>query len=77
MKLPAQDAAARGGTPEARFRVILPRHTAAPLRQVARRIVVALLVMAATVLIVYADRGGYHDNADGRVDIAERAGSQV
>ncbi|MDX3073313.1 potassium channel family protein [Streptomyces sp. MI02-7b] len=36
-----------------------------PLRQVAQRLVYALACLFATVAIVYADRGGYHDNAGG------------
>ncbi|MFJ4847682.1 MULTISPECIES: potassium channel family protein [unclassified Streptomyces] len=42
-------------------------HSAArsPLRQVATRLVYALACLFATVGIVYADRGGYHDNAGG------------
>ncbi|MEU1353023.1 potassium channel family protein [Streptomyces cinnamoneus] len=46
---------------------------AAPLRQVLRRLVMALLVLAATTLIVYADRSGYHDNADNSVDFLDAA----
>ncbi len=52
-------------------RVVLPRYRVAPIRQVGRRLLVALLVMVATVLIVYADRGGYHDNADSNVDFLD------
>ncbi|MFH8981289.1 potassium channel family protein [Streptomyces varsoviensis] len=81
MKLPAHDAAARqdpAQPPAAHhdpentgYRVQLPRQTLGPLRQVIRRLLLALLVMVATVLIVYADRGGYHDNADGEVDFLD------
>ncbi|MEU9980466.1 potassium channel family protein [Streptomyces sp. NPDC050856] len=50
-------------------RVKLPRQVLErPLRQVAKRVLMALLVLALTVLIVLIDRAGYHDNADGRVD---------
>lgn len=31
----------------------------------------ALLVLAATVLIVWLDRAGYNDNADGKVDLLD------
>jgi voltage-gated potassium channel len=41
------------------------------LRQVSRRLLLALLVLALTVLIVYADRGGYHDNANGSVSFLD------
>ncbi|MFI1970000.1 Ion channel protein [Streptomyces cinnamoneus] len=71
MKLPPQDAVAHGGRHEPEHQILLPRYAVAPIRQVGRRILVALLVMVATVLIVYADRGGYHDNADGGVDFLD------
>ncbi|WFB08522.1 potassium channel family protein [Streptomyces sp. LX-29] len=71
MKLPAHDSAAR--PPEDRgLRVQLPHLVAgSPLRQVGRRMLLALLVLVATVAIVYADREGYHDNADGSVDFLD------
>ncbi|KUN83964.1 Ion channel protein [Streptomyces bungoensis] len=42
-----------------------------PLRQVAKRLVMALAVLVATALVVYADRDGYHDNSDGSVDLLD------
>ncbi|EFH28739.1 LOW QUALITY PROTEIN: ion channel membrane protein, partial [Streptomyces sviceus ATCC 29083] len=42
-----------------------------PFRQVAKRVLMALLVLAATALIVYADREGYHDNSDRSVDFLD------
>jgi voltage-gated potassium channel len=39
--------------------------------QVGRRLLLALLVLAITVLIVYADRSGYHDNADDSVSFLD------
>lgn len=52
--------------------VRLPRRAAGPPgRQVARRLAYALLCLVATVLIVYADRDGYHDNADGSVSLLD------
>jgi voltage-gated potassium channel len=51
--------------------VRFPRRAAGPLRQVARRLLLALLVLAVTVVIVYADRGGYHDNANGTVSFVD------
>ncbi|WP_269855340.1 potassium channel family protein [Streptomyces sp. RPT161] len=50
--------------PDGGGHVLLPvEATVAPLRQVARRLAVAAVVLVATAFIVYADRGGYHDNA--------------
>ncbi|WP_137994577.1 potassium channel family protein [Streptomyces vilmorinianum] len=44
-----------------------------PLRQVAKRLLMALGVLAATTAIVYLDRGGYHDSADGTLDFLDSA----
>ncbi|MFF8291565.1 potassium channel family protein [Streptomyces sp. NPDC016309] len=73
MKLPGQDAMARradehlvGG------QIRLPNPIVQkPLRQVGARLLMALCVLLLTVLIVYADRGGYHDNADGTVSFLD------
>lgn len=53
------------------YRVLFPRPAAGPLRQVVRRLLLALLVLMITVLIVYADRGGYHDSANGTVSFLD------
>ncbi|TJZ50135.1 potassium channel family protein [Streptomyces piniterrae] len=72
MKLPSQDAAAHEVPEDRSHRVMLPRRAPlAPLRQVGRRLLMALLVLLATVLIVWLDREGYHDNADGTVDLLD------
>jgi voltage-gated potassium channel len=42
-----------------------------PLRQVGARLLMALFVLLLTVVIVYLDRGGYHDNADESVDLLD------
>ncbi|MEV3989752.1 potassium channel family protein [Streptomyces sp. NPDC049837] len=42
-----------------------------PLRQVGIRLLMALGVLALTVVIVFVDRGGYHDNADETVDLLD------
>nr|WP_285556675.1 potassium channel family protein [Streptomyces hygroscopicus] len=42
-----------------------------PLRQVAKRLLMALLVLLATALVVYADRAGYHDSSDDSVDLLD------
>ncbi|MFF3262953.1 potassium channel family protein [Streptomyces sp. NPDC002932] len=53
-------------------RVMLPRRVVdGPARQVAKRLMMALMVLATTVLIVWVDRGGYHDAADGSVDLLD------
>jgi voltage-gated potassium channel len=53
-------------------RVRLPRRLIErPLRQVAKRLAMALMVLFVTVLIVWADRGGYHDNSDDSIDFLD------
>ncbi|POX42142.1 Ion channel protein [Streptomyces sp. Ru73] len=73
MKLPLHDAAAQEQrSDDVSHRVQLPRRAPeAPLRQVVRRILMALIVLVLTVLIVWVDRDEYHDNADGAVDFLD------
>ncbi|WP_078909883.1 TrkA family potassium uptake protein [Streptomyces sp. NRRL S-87] len=53
-------------------RVKLPKRVVErPLRQVGKRLLMALGVLVLTVLIVWLDRDGYHDNADGSVDLLD------
>ncbi|MEU6619340.1 potassium channel family protein [Streptomyces litmocidini] len=53
-------------------RIQLPRRVVErPLRQVGKRLLMALGVLIVTVLIVYVDRDGYHDNADERLDFLD------
>ncbi|WP_329464198.1 potassium channel family protein [Streptomyces sp. NBC_01431] len=53
-------------------RVQLPRRVVdRPLRQVAKRLLMALAVLILTTFIVWIDREGYHDNATGRVDFLD------
>ncbi|MFB9554342.1 potassium channel family protein [Streptomyces roseoviridis] len=53
-------------------RIRLPRRVVEnPLRQVAKRILMALGVMTVTVLLVYLDREGYHDNANETLDFLD------
>ncbi|MFI2641511.1 potassium channel family protein [Streptomyces sp. NPDC018610] len=75
MKLPGHDAIARqAGEHLVTHRVKLPRKLVdRPIRQVGKRLAMALLVLLGTVLIVYADHGGYHDNADDSVDFLDAA----
>ncbi|MFI6683047.1 potassium channel family protein [Streptomyces sp. NPDC050485] len=75
MKLPGHDAMARqAGENLITRRVQLPRRIVdRPLRQVAKRLLMALAVLMLTTLIVWIDREGYHDNANGRVDFLDAA----
>ncbi|MFD9004888.1 potassium channel family protein [Streptomyces sp. NPDC059582] len=59
---------------EAGRAIAMPTQTATPpLQQVLRRLALALLVLAATTLIVYADHDGYRDSADGSLDLLDAA----
>ncbi|MFF4712294.1 potassium channel family protein [Streptomyces eurythermus] len=73
MKLPGHDAIARQADEHlVTHRVKLPRKVVErPIRQVVKRLVMALAVLVATALIVYADHEGYHDNADGSVSLLD------
>ncbi|MFI8824286.1 potassium channel family protein [Streptomyces sp. NPDC053431] len=63
---------ARQADEKASARIKLPRRVVEkPLRQVAKRLLMALGVLVVTVLIVYVDRSGYHDNADETVDFLD------
>ncbi|MGW7103699.1 potassium channel family protein [Streptomyces sp. NPDC054838] len=73
VKQPGQDAMARRADEALVARqVTLPKRVVQkPLRQVARRLLVAFFVMCLTVLIVWLDRDGYHDNANETVDFLD------
>ncbi|MFB6839029.1 potassium channel family protein [Streptomyces sp. NPDC056361] len=75
MKLPSRDVMARHA--EERISgptVRLPRRVVEkPLRQVGKRLLMALGVLILTVVIVYVDREGYHDNADETLDLLDSA----
>ena len=73
MKLPGQDAIARGADEHlVTHQVQLPKAVVErPIRQVAKRLAMALLVLVATAFIVYADHDGYQDNSDDRVDLLD------
>ncbi|WP_161066202.1 NAD-binding protein [Streptomyces sp. HUCO-GS316] len=73
VKLPGHDAIARqAGEHLVTHRVRLPRRVVEhPFRQVARRLLLALGLLVATALIVFADRAGYSDNSDGSVDLLD------
>jgi voltage-gated potassium channel len=52
--------------------VLLPANGGqGPLRAVARRVGIALVLMLAVVAVVYADRGGYRDGGDGTVSLLD------
>lgn len=73
MKLHGDDAMARDADEKlVSRRIKLPnRVVERPLRQVAKRLLMALCVLFLTVLIVWLDRGGYHDNANEEVDLLD------
>ncbi|WP_199833771.1 potassium channel family protein [Streptomyces sp. NRRL B-3648] len=73
MKLPGHDAIARqAGEHLVTHRVQLPRKVVErPIRQVVKRLIMALVVLVATAFVVYADRDGYHDNSDDSVDLLD------
>ncbi|WP_251094185.1 potassium channel family protein [Streptomyces sp. Caat 7-52] len=73
MKLPGHDAIARQvGDHLVTHRVKLPRKVVErPIRQVVKRLIMALLVLVATAFVVYADRDGYQDNSDGTLDLLD------
>lgn len=73
VKLPGHDAIARQADEHlVTHRVKLPRKVVErPVRQVAKRLVMALMVLVATALIVYADHDGYHDDSDSAVDLLD------
>lgn len=73
MKLPGQDAIARQADEHlVTHRVKLPRKVVEhPIRQVVKRLSMALLVLVVTALIVYADHDGYRDNSGDGVDLLD------
>ncbi|MFF6996117.1 potassium channel family protein [Streptomyces sp. NPDC008313] len=73
MKLPGQDAIARQADEHlVTHRVQLPRAVVErPIRQVGKRLAMALVVLAATAFIVWFDRDGYNDSSDGAVDLLD------
>lgn len=73
MKLHGQDAMARHADEKlVSRRVKLPRRVVEkPLRQVGKRLLMALFVLVLTVLLVYVDRDGYHDNANETLDFLD------
>ncbi|NYD42144.1 NAD-binding protein [Nocardioides panaciterrulae] len=56
-----------------RGKVSLPERVRSPWWELSRRLVLAMVILFGTVLIVYLDRGGYHDTNDptGRVNLLD------
>jgi voltage-gated potassium channel len=73
VKLPGRDAIARQPDEHlATAQVRLPRRVVdRPIRQVGKRLLLALLVLVVTALTVWFDREGYHDSAGGGVDLLD------
>ncbi|OON73295.1 potassium channel family protein [Streptomyces tsukubensis] len=73
MKLPGHDAIARKAEEQlVTTRVKLPRRVVEkPLRQVAKRLLMAGAVLLATAFLVYFGRDGYGDNSDHHVDMLD------
>ncbi|GGX93642.1 potassium channel family protein [Streptomyces minutiscleroticus] len=73
MKLPGHDAIARQADEHlVTHRVELPKKAVErPIRQVGKRLAMALVVLVATAFIVYADHEGYNDNSDESVDLLD------
>ncbi|QES07096.1 Ion channel protein [Streptomyces venezuelae] len=73
VKLPSRDVMARHADERISGpQIRLPRQVVQrPLRQVGRRLLMALAVLVVTVVIVYIDRDGYHDNANETVDFLD------
>lgn len=62
-----------GHQPPGRDLTLLPRARARPLRAVGRRLLLALLVLALMVTVVYLDRDGYRDAVDEEVSLLDAA----
>jgi len=75
VKLPSRDVMARHADERITGpQIRLPRRVVErPLRQVGKRLLMALGVLLVTILIVYVDRDGYHDNADETLDFLDCA----
>ncbi|QKW07711.1 NAD-binding protein [Streptomyces sp. NA04227] len=79
VKLPRTDAIARSAedgpaleTGADSRRIRLPRRAVErPLRQVSKRLMMALTVLVGTALLVWVDRDGYSDNSDRHVDLLD------
>ncbi len=64
-QIPFTDSQSPSGT------ILLGRRKVSPVRAIGIRLAIALAVLAAVVAIVYLDRDGYVDNADGSVSLLD------
>lgn len=62
---------ARKSTREPQTGIALPEPERSPWSELGRRLLMAVGILVGTVLIVYFDRHGYSDAADGRVDLID------
>jgi voltage-gated potassium channel len=58
------------GAPGGRARVLLPERPRSPVRELGKRVLYALALLAAIVLLVLADLEGYRDNVDPTRDVS-------
>lgn len=58
---------------QTRGKVSLPEKVRSPWWELGRRVLLAVAILVGTVLLVWLDRNGYHDNGDptGRVDLVD------
>jgi voltage-gated potassium channel len=64
-QIPLTESQAPSGT------ILLGRRKVSPFRAIGIRVAIAMIVLAAVVAIVYLDRDGYSDNADGSVSLLD------
>lgn len=69
--MPSRRRKATYAADEHTFRVQLPRQITGPMVQVFKRLLMAHAVLGIAVVIVYFDRTGYSDTADGSVDFLD------
>jgi voltage-gated potassium channel len=62
---------AHAAAAEAAGTVVLPKPPRSPAELIGARVAIAMVVLIAVSLIVYADRDGYTDNADGAVSLLD------
>jgi voltage-gated potassium channel len=60
-----------GGEASSRGTIVLNRAPVGPVRAIGIRVLIAVTVLVAVVAIVYIDREGYNDNADGELSLLD------